>query len=128
MRLSVGWFMSAAFMVAGSDCGLDELSEGCLVSLRSGVSVKLLGCEDASMEDVILHAFAIASAWLGKDHPDYFSKRDTLSEDDGTGGTKRMRTRGPGHGCDVKNKGGGKASHPHVNNKTKDNEISRSCG
>ncbi|GKV47965.1 hypothetical protein SLEP1_g54813 [Rubroshorea leprosula] len=49
MRLSVGWFMSPAFMVAGSDCGLDELSEGCLVSLRSATPVKLLGCEDASI-------------------------------------------------------------------------------
>ncbi|GKV46245.1 hypothetical protein SLEP1_g53244 [Rubroshorea leprosula] len=49
----VGWFMSPAFMVAGLDCGLDELSEGCLVSLRSSATVKLLGCKDASMHFIL---------------------------------------------------------------------------
>ncbi|GMI77948.1 PRO-TRP-PRO-TRP protein 3 [Hibiscus trionum] len=103
----------------GRIMGLDELSEGCLVSPRSGTPVKLLGREDASVdwynlekskrvkafrcgeyneciekakasaaksgkkavkyarrEDAILHALEIESARLGKDHPDYFSRKD----------------------------------------------------
>ncbi|GLU22361.1 hypothetical protein SLE2022_384420 [Rubroshorea leprosula] len=109
----------------GRIMGLDELSEGCLVSPRSGTPVKLLGREDASIdwynlekskrvkafrcgeydeciekakasaassnkkavkyarrEDAILHALEIESARLGKDHPNYFSRRDNSSGED----------------------------------------------
>ncbi|KAL4290519.1 hypothetical protein GQ457_14G006760 [Hibiscus cannabinus] len=110
----------------GRIMGLDELSEGCLVSPRSGTPVKLLGREDASVdwynlekskrvkafrcgeyneciekakasasnsskkavkyarrEDAILHALEIESARLGKDHPDYFSRKDNSGGDKG---------------------------------------------
>ncbi|GMI93745.1 hypothetical protein HRI_003043800 [Hibiscus trionum] len=110
----------------GRIMGLDELSEGCLVSPRSGTPVKLLGREDASVdwynlekskrvkafrcgeyneciekakssaansskkavkyarrEDAILHALEIESARLGKDHPDYFSRKDISGGDSG---------------------------------------------
>ncbi|XVE88751.1 hypothetical protein DITRI_Ditri19aG0094100 [Diplodiscus trichospermus] len=111
----------------GRIMGLDELSEGCLVSPRSGTPVKLLGREDASVdwynlekskrvkafrcgeyddcikkakasaansskkavkyarrEDAILHALEIESARLGKDHPDYFSRKDNSGGDPGS--------------------------------------------
>ncbi|XP_022715094.1 uncharacterized protein At1g51745-like [Durio zibethinus] len=111
----------------GRIMGLDELSEGCLVSPRSGTPVKLLGREDASVdwynlekskrvkafrcgeyneciekakasaansskkavkyarrEDAILHALEIESARLGKDHPDYFSRKDSFGGDEGS--------------------------------------------
>ncbi|KAE8700681.1 putative 60S ribosomal protein L28 [Hibiscus syriacus] len=114
----------------GRIMGLDELSEGCLVSPRSGTPVKLLGREDASVdwynlekskrvkafrcgeyneciekakasaansnkkavkyarrEDAILHALEIESARLGKDHPDYFSRKDN------SGGVKGILAR-----------------------------------
>ncbi|XVE51978.1 hypothetical protein DITRI_Ditri02bG0082900 [Diplodiscus trichospermus] len=107
----------------GRIMGLDEVSEGCLVSPRSGTPVKLLGREDASVdwynlekskrvkafrcgeydeciekarasaancskkavkyarrEDAILHALEIESARLGKDHPDYFSRKDNSGD------------------------------------------------
>ncbi|XVF74445.1 hypothetical protein PTKIN_Ptkin13bG0111000 [Pterospermum kingtungense] len=110
----------------GRIMGLDEVSEGCLVSPRSGTPVKLLGREDASVdwynlekskrvkafrcgeydecirkakasaansskkavkyarrEDAILHALEIESARLGKDHPDYFTRRDNSGSDQG---------------------------------------------
>ncbi|MBA0840433.1 hypothetical protein Goarm_003016 [Gossypium armourianum] len=76
----------------GRIMGLDELSEGYLVSPRSGTPVKLLGREDASVkkavkyarrEDAILHALEIESARLGKDHPDYFSRKDRSGGDQG---------------------------------------------
>lgn len=102
----------------GRIMGLNEVSESCLVSPRSGTPVKLLGRDDASVdwynlekskrvkafrcgeyddciekakasaansskkavkyarrEDAILHALEIESARLGKDHPDFFSRR-----------------------------------------------------
>ncbi|KAE8728342.1 Detected protein of confused Function [Hibiscus syriacus] len=111
----------------GRIMGLDELSEGCLVSPRSGTPVKLLGRKDASVdwynlekskrvkafrcgeyneciekakasaansnkravkyarrEDAILHALEIESARLGKDHPDYFSRKDNSGGDKGS--------------------------------------------
>ncbi|XWS16250.1 hypothetical protein CRYUN_Cryun34aG0068900 [Craigia yunnanensis] len=111
----------------GRIMGLDEVSEGCLVSPRSGTPVKLLGREDASVdwynlekskrvkafrcgeydeciekakasaansskkavkyarrEDAILHALEIESARLGKDHPDYFSRKDNPGGDQGS--------------------------------------------
>ncbi|GMI82117.1 hypothetical protein HRI_001881000 [Hibiscus trionum] len=111
----------------GRIMGLDELSEGCLVSPRSGTPVKLLGREDASVdwynlekskrvkafrcgeyneciekakassansskkavkyarrEDAILHALEIESARLGKDHPDYFSRKVNSGGDKGS--------------------------------------------
>ncbi|KAK6264193.1 hypothetical protein SCA6_019627 [Theobroma cacao] len=111
----------------GRIMGLDELSESCLVSPRSGTPVKLLGREDASVdwynlekskrvkafrcgeydeciekakasaansskkavkyarrEDAILHALEIESARLGKDHPDYFSRKDNSGGDQGS--------------------------------------------
>ncbi|GMI91785.1 PRO-TRP-PRO-TRP protein 2 [Hibiscus trionum] len=111
----------------GRIMGLDELSEGCLVSPRSGTPVKLLGREDASVdwynlekskrvkafrcgeyneciekakasavnsskkavkyarrEDAILHALEIENARLGKDHPDYFSRKDDSGGDKGS--------------------------------------------
>ncbi|XP_022721488.1 uncharacterized protein At1g51745-like isoform X2 [Durio zibethinus] len=110
----------------GRIMGLDELSESCLVSPRSGTPIKLLGREDASVdwynlekskrvkafrcgeydacinkakasaansskkavkyarrEDAILHALEIESARLGKDHPDYFSRKDNSGGDQG---------------------------------------------
>ncbi|KAK4756611.1 hypothetical protein SAY87_006738 [Trapa incisa] len=106
----------------GRIVGLDELSEDCLVSPRSGTPVKLLGREDASVdwynlekskrvkafrcgeyddciekakaaaansskkavkyarrEDAILHALEIESVRLGKDHPYYFNRMDSMS-------------------------------------------------
>ncbi|GLT58350.1 hypothetical protein SLA2020_312500 [Shorea laevis] len=109
----------------GQIMGLNELSEGCLVSPRSGTPVKLLGREDASIdwynlekskrvkafrcgeydeciekaktsaassnkkavkyarrEDAILHALEIENARLGKDNPNYFSRRDNSSGED----------------------------------------------
>ncbi|OMO66390.1 hypothetical protein COLO4_30602 [Corchorus olitorius] len=111
----------------GRIMSLDEVSEGCLVSPRSGTPVKLLGREDASVdwynlekskrvkafrcgeyneciekakasaansskkavkyarrEDAILHALEIESARLGKDHPDYFCRKDNSSGDQGS--------------------------------------------
>ncbi|XP_039049726.1 uncharacterized protein At1g51745-like isoform X1 [Hibiscus syriacus] len=111
----------------GRIVGLDELSEVCLVSPRSGTPVKLLGRDDASVdwynlekskrvkafrcgeyngcierakasaansckkavkyarrEDAILHALEIESTRLGKDNPDYFSRKDNSSCDKGS--------------------------------------------